>query len=83
MSMTRHAVAGLAVVLLALAPAAVQAQPKGKPSPAPKRFKVELEQDGKPVPIKDHEAVLRRAPFALVLTMPKDARCDPACTPLR
>jgi hypothetical protein len=66
--MTRRA--AVAALLLALAPSPAHAQAKKKPSPAPKAFKVELEQDGKPVPIKDHEAVLRRAPFALILTLP-------------
>jgi hypothetical protein len=42
-------------------------------TPAAKAFKVELEQDGKPVAIKDHEAMLRRAPFALILTVPDAA----------
>jgi hypothetical protein len=40
--------------------------------PAP-RFAVELEQDGKPVPIRDHQASDRRAPFALLLTLPDTA----------
>lgn len=68
--MTRRATVGLAALLLALVPVEAHAQAKKKPSPAPKAFQVELEQDGKPVPIKDHEAALRRAPFALILTMP-------------
>jgi len=39
-------------------------------SSAARLFKVEVEQDGKPVPIRDHEALLHRAPFALLLTLP-------------
>lgn len=68
--MIRRATAALAAVLLALASSLAHAQAKKKASPPPKLFKIELEQDGKPVPIKDHEAVLRRAPFALILTLP-------------
>ncbi|HVO10728.1 MAG TPA: hypothetical protein VMX54_08270 [Vicinamibacteria bacterium] len=56
----------------------VQAQARKPParasrpaaSSAARVFKVEVEQDGKPVPIRDHEALLRRAPFALLLTLP-------------
>jgi hypothetical protein len=44
------------------APAAASATPRG--------FKVELEQGGKPVVVKDHEATLARAPFAVLVTSP-------------
>jgi hypothetical protein len=76
--MTRRSLAALATVLLASHPLAAQAQAKRKPAPAASAFRVELEQDGQPVPIKDHEAVLRRAPFALILTLPdKDGVFEP------
>jgi len=68
-----------AVVTAACCACALPVQAQARKSPArasrlagsgPRGFKVELEQDGKPVAIRDHEALLRRAPFALLLTLP-------------
>jgi hypothetical protein len=34
------------------------------------RFAVSIEQDGKPVPIKDHEVSLKKAPFDILVDLP-------------
>lgn len=47
-------------------------KPKPTPPPAPKALLIELEQDGRPVPIRDREASLRRAPFVLSVSLPDD-----------
>ena len=57
----------LLVALMALV-----AEPQAKKPPAKRtvEFKVEIEQDGKAVEIKDHEVYLHRGEFALLVTLP-------------
>lgn len=61
-------------LLATLATATAGAQGAKKPAPpkrtGPVEFKLEIEQDGKPVEIKDHEAYLRRGEFAILITFP-------------
>ena len=45
-------------------------RPAGKAKAAPPALKLELEQDGRAVPVQDHEALLSRAPFTLLVTLP-------------
>ncbi len=64
----------LAVVLAVISagPSAAQsAAKKAAPAPAARSFKVEVEQEGKALATKDHEVIVRRAPFALLLTLPE------------
>jgi hypothetical protein len=59
------------LTVLATTPPLAWAQTK-KPAPlaVPKAFRVEIEQGGKPVAVKDHEAFLARAPFSLLVSSP-------------
>jgi hypothetical protein len=51
--------------LILVAALAVAAEPA-----ATGRFAVSIEQDGKPVAVKDHEATLRKAPFDILVDLP-------------
>ncbi len=52
------------------APRKAPPRPAGKAKAAPPVLRLELEQDGRAVPVRDHEALLSRAPFTLLVTLP-------------